>query len=157
MPRSSSSSRSSGSRSFSTFRPTKPSLPPPAPVIHRPSPPPAIYTPTPVPTLGQAIKEGFGLGIGMSVARNVVDRAFGALGTAFQQAPGAPRPFTGETLPPPATQKTSEEMIYTQCLAVSDAKRCSALSDLERNEWLRCMKESKQDASACSHMFITHP
>ncbi len=30
------------------------------------------------PTLGQSMKEGFGLGVGMSVARNLVDGWFGS-------------------------------------------------------------------------------
>jgi len=42
----------------------------------------------PKPSLGNSMKEGFGLGIGMSVARNIVDRVMGPA----QQAPAQQAP-----------------------------------------------------------------
>ena len=44
----------------------------------RPSSVPATYH-APQPTLMQSMKEGFGLGVGVSIARNLVDRAFGTV------------------------------------------------------------------------------
>ena len=47
----------------------------PSPSLAKP-----VHVPVPVeratPTLGQTIKEGFGFGIGTSIARNMVDRIF---------------------------------------------------------------------------------
>ena len=71
MPRSSSSS---GARSYSTHSKVSkviPAAPAPAP-FH--ATPPTLSVER--PTLGQSMKEGFGVGIGMSVARNLVDRWF---------------------------------------------------------------------------------
>jgi len=45
--------------------------------IVSPKTPVAIPLGTQQLTLGQTIKEGFGFGIGSSIARNIVDRAFG--------------------------------------------------------------------------------
>jgi hypothetical protein len=55
---------------------------PPAksPAVQRTVPTTSPFTPTPLhveqPTLGQTIKQGFGFGVGTSLARNLVDRAF---------------------------------------------------------------------------------
>ena len=136
--------RASSSHSYKSapFRPTLPSPPPPRPAL--PLPPPIVYRPSPPPTLGQSIKDGFGLGIGASIARNVVDSVVYKLGGAFQQAPGAPRPFTGETLPPGST-----EALYKQCLAAKTSQHCGKLSNSELQEWIQCMKESRFDDQAC--------
>lgn len=134
--------RASTSRSYKSvpFRPTLPSPPPSKPSL--PLPPPIIYAPP--PTFGQSVKDGFAFGIGSSVARNVVDSISNKLGSAFQQAPGAPRPFTGETLPPNST-----EALYKQCLAAKASQHCDKLSNTELQEWIQCMKESRFDDRAC--------
>lgn len=62
----------------------KPSIPKvPAPSFHPPISP-IVAQP---PTLGQSMKEGFGLGVGMSVARNLVDGVFGTKPPAPVTAP----------------------------------------------------------------------
>jgi len=55
----------------------------------------------PLPSLGQSMKEGFGLGIGMSVARNIVDRVMGPA-----QAQQAPAQAQQAPVAPPATPLT---------------------------------------------------
>jgi hypothetical protein len=70
--------------------PRRPSLPPtvwkpaPVPVVWKPAPPPAVQ-----PTLGQTIKEGFGLGIGVAAGQRVVGAV---LGPAPAPAPTGKRP-----------------------------------------------------------------
>jgi hypothetical protein len=146
MPRAS-SSRSS-SRSFhTTARPRLPPPPPPKPSL--PLPPPVVYTPPPPPTFGQTIKEGIAFGIGTSIARNVVDSVANKLGSAFQQGPGTPKPFTSEVQPPTG----SVENIYQQCLAARKSEHCSQLTSSERHAWIQCMKESRFDDKACEHLF----
>jgi hypothetical protein len=52
--------------------------------------------------MAQTIREGFGLGVGVSVARNVVDGAFGALGAAWKSVSTpaeAPTPQAGRPCP----------------------------------------------------------
>ena len=99
MPRLSSSSRpKSPVRSNSTV-----SKPTTSVSAYKPSSVPAVYH-TPQPTLLQSMKEGFGLGVGVSVARNLVDRAFG---TVAASAPVA------------AVQKSTvpyDSKLYEQCI-----------------------------------------
>jgi hypothetical protein len=81
MPRFGSSSRPSApSRNSSTA--TKPMTS----VVPSSSSVPALVQAKP-PTLLQSAKEGFGLGFGASIARNIVDRAFGSATAAVASAP----------------------------------------------------------------------
>lgn len=136
MPRSSNSSRP-----FSSFRQTTPQIAarPPVPSLPRPTPAPLQIT-APQPTLGQSMKEGFGLGVGMSVARNVVDRAFGAVLPGGAVAPA----------PTPQPTPTVDSVLYDMCKANT---QCRGLSDADRQAWILCMKESKFDAKGCQHHF----
>ena len=72
----------------------------------RPSSVPATFH-APQPTLMQSMKEGFGLGVGVSIARNIVDRAFGAVAS------------TASAIPVAQQQQKSVEMdtkLYDQCI-----------------------------------------
>jgi hypothetical protein len=86
------------------------------------------------------MKEGFGLGVGVSIARNVVDRAFGAV------LPG------GAVVPAPAPQPvpTLDSALYDMCKANT---KCRGLSEADRQAWIQCMKESKFDLKGCQHHF----
>jgi hypothetical protein len=73
---------------------------------------PAFYPTTPTsvthhveqPTLGQSIKQGFGFGVGTSIARNVVDRMFAGPSASSVGAGGA------VTSLPPKKMKTCKEL-----------------------------------------------
>ena len=101
MPRStfsapSRSSKPSFSTSSSAFKPVTPKPTPPAPVPYHPPSSPITFQQQ-APTLGQSMKEGFGLGVGLSVARNVVDGLFGS------NRPAAPPPVQqSQQLPSPS-------------------------------------------------------
>ncbi len=136
--------RTSSSHTSRSFHATARPLPPPVPKKSLPLPPPVVYMAPPVPTLGQSIKDGFAFGIGSSIARNMVDSVSNTLGNAFRQSPEAPRPFTTETLP-----QGSMGALYKQCLAAKTSQHCGKLNDLERSEWIQCMKESRFDDRAC--------
>lgn len=99
------------------------------------------------------MKEGFGFGVGAHVARHAVDGVFNALGSAFQQAPGTPRPFTGETTLPARSTDGDTTELYKQCMAYKSSTKCGGLSDSERYAWIQCMKESKYDDKACDHLY----
>lgn len=107
MPRfnSKSSSRSSSpARSSSTVsKPVSTSSVAP----YRPSSVPTTYH-APQPMLMQSMKEGFGLGVGVSIARNIVDRAFGAVAsTASAAVVSTPKQSS------PASYDTK---LYEQCI-----------------------------------------
>jgi hypothetical protein len=145
--------RSSGSftqpRSFSSFRQTTPQsiTRPSVPALPRPTPAP-LQIQAPQPTLGQSMKEGFGLGVGLSVARNVVDRAFGAVLPGGASAPAvASAPVA---TPTPQPTPTVDSVLYDMCKANT---QCRGLSEADRQAWALCMKESKFDAKACQHHF----
>jgi hypothetical protein len=101
----------------------------------------------------QSVKEGFSFGVGAHVAHHAVDGVFNAVGNAFQQGPGAPRPFTDESKPPAARQGDDMIELYKQCMAHKNSNKCGGLSDAERHAWIQCMKESKYDDKACDHMY----
>ena len=63
----------------------------------------------PLPSLGQSIKDGFGLGVGVSVARNIVDGVFNMF-----------------SVPKSSNPKISE---YEKCLEYSsnDIEKCKSL------------------------------
>ena len=66
----------------------------------------------------QSMKEGFGLGVGASIARNIVDRAFGAGTAALAPAPTSPTPTPVSpihTLPAHST-KFLDQREYEQCI-----------------------------------------
>lgn len=123
MPRSSGSSFKSSSRSSSSSTPTRSVSSVPSVPKYQPSP--VAYT---TPTLGQSMKEGFGLGVGASIARNVVDRAFGA--------------FTSTT-PTTSTTSTSSQIsshvpvqentkLYEQCIENGATEEfCRKISNLK--------------------------
>jgi len=59
---------------------------PPKPVVTKPVvKQPAVIQP--LPSLGQSIKEGFGLGVGLSVGRNIVDGVFNMFSTPKSSNP----------------------------------------------------------------------
>jgi hypothetical protein len=100
MPRFGSSSRPSApSRSSSTA--TKPMTS----VVPSSSSVPALVQTKP-PTFLQSAKEGFGLGFGASIARNIVDRAFGTVAAAVPAAA------------PVATKQSAsyDTKLYEQCI-----------------------------------------
>ncbi len=94
MPRSGPSSRSSPFRSSSPSRPhsttstSRIQTPTNSVASYHPPSVPALVQAKP-PTLFQSAKEGFGLGFGASIARNIVDRAFGSA-TAAATVASAP-------------------------------------------------------------------
>lgn len=75
------------------------------------------------PTLGQSIKDGFGLGLGASVARNLVDNWF------HKPAPSQPVQTT------PVSSGTSvateyQKKEYVQCMqTIQDHEHCKKLID----------------------------
>jgi hypothetical protein len=82
------------------------------------------------PTLGQSIKDGFGLGIGSSIARNLVDGWF------HKPAPVAAAPVATTVQPtavvpsgvPVATELQKKE--YIQCMqTINDQEYCKKLME----------------------------
>ena len=67
------------------------------------------------PSFGQSVKEGFSLGIGMSLARNLVDGLFGnkpaAPPTVVVAPPAAPPTILGSNKAP-----LEQQLAYQQCL-----------------------------------------
>jgi len=79
-------------------------------IVHnsnRPTESPQIL-PIRQPSFGQSIKEGFGLGIGVSIARNIVDRV---MGSKPSEAPVKPSEAT--TKGPEATEPIRE---FKKCM-----------------------------------------
>ena len=76
----------------------------------RPAPAPAA---APAPSLGQTIKEGFGLGVGLSVGRNIVDGMFNMFSTSKSSNPKEQNKLTE----------------YEKCLEYSsnDIEKCKSL------------------------------
>ena len=107
MPRFSSGSGSRSSsrpKTYSTQTSSKSVTP------YHPPPVPAPYHPT-APTFLQSAKEGFGLGVGVSIARNIVDRAFGAAATAVTTATPTTPPINSQ---PPKVEFNTK--LYEQCI-----------------------------------------
>lgn len=120
--------RSTQSKQAAPFRYNPPKISAPPPMKHTPAPPPAIHIPAPPPQISmmQSMKEGFGLGIGSSIAHNVVGRMFGAPAyTPSQAKPQKPcaaelkafencllseetRPFCGD-----------QQHAYTECVKLN--------------------------------------
>ena len=66
---------------------------------------PALLQPKP-PTFLQSAKEGFGLGVGVSIARNIVDRAFSSL--SYNTIP--------TTIATPKQVSSDNLKLYEQCI-----------------------------------------
>ena len=66
------------------------------------------------PSFGQSVKEGFSLGVGMSLARNLVDGLFGnkAAPTVVVAPPAVPTP----TSLGPNKAPLEQQLAYQQCL-----------------------------------------
>jgi hypothetical protein len=69
------------------------------------------------PSFGQSVKEGFSLGVGMSLARNLVDGLFGnkAAPTVVVAPPAAPAVPT-PTILGPNKAPLEQQLAYQQCL-----------------------------------------
>ncbi len=63
------------------------------------------------PSFGQTVKEGFSLGIGMSLARNLVDGLFGN-----KAAPTVTTPVTPTSILSPNKAPLEQQLAYQQCL-----------------------------------------
>jgi hypothetical protein len=108
MPRVSSSSRPSF-RSSSPSRSSSSSSKPMSSVVpHHSSSVPAIAQVKP-PSFLQSAKEGFGLGFGASIARNIVDRAFGTATAAASAASAIP-------VAAPKHVASYDVKLYEQCI-----------------------------------------
>lgn len=87
----------------------------------------------PRPTLGQSIKDGFGLGIGSSIARNLVDGWFhkpapvAPVATATPLATNTPNAAVSSGLPV-ATELQKKE--YVQCMqTINDHDYCKKMME----------------------------
>lgn len=66
------------------------------------------------PSFGQSVKEGFSLGFGAHIARNVVDRWF-----------GAPKPVETPVVSTPSKTPLEGQLAYQQCLKdCGDHEKC---------------------------------
>ena len=91
----------------------------------------------PRPTLGQSIKDGFGLGIGSSIARNMVDSFFHKPSAEQSEVPrvAAPVASAGTAAAPaaPVSSGTSvateyQKKEYIQCMqTINDHEHCKNL------------------------------
>jgi hypothetical protein len=88
------------------------------------------------PTLGQSMKEGFGLGVGVSVAQRLVDGVFGARPPALAPAP-APVP----QLP---VQPCAETLKALSACYKHFERDCP----VELTAYMECMKAEKSIGSA---------
>ena len=131
MPRVSSSFKSSSSSSSSRPRNhttiSSKSSPATSVAPYHPPPVPAVFHPT-APTFFQSAKEGFGLGVGASIARNIVDRAFGSVTSVASVAPVV------SSQPPKHEMNTK---LYEQCIqngATEEFCRQISAADNEKSE-----------------------
>lgn len=95
------------------------------PKINLPSPPPISYQPQyqTQPTLFQSAIQGFGLGMGSSIARNIFETK---------------QPVVIN--PPPANSNPLTCYEYIKCLKLDDYSKNDCLSNLERNQFNTCEK-----------------
>lgn len=133
MPRSSSSSRSSGGsyKSFTTYKSPKPlnysmssnnTKPIPPPVNYNPSPVPQIVAPK--PSMMDVAKEGFSFGIGQSVAHNIINRIL-----------------------PTSSGQTVQQPVEVKKIAVYDKTYCDNI----KMEYEKCHNDS-----FCSNDLMNH-
>jgi hypothetical protein len=90
------------------------------PKISLPSPPPISYQPQ--PTLFQSAIQGFGLGMGSSIARNIFETKQPVI------------------INPPANSNPLTCYEYIKCLKLDDYSKNDCLSNLERTEFNNCEK-----------------
>lgn len=129
MPRSSPPSKTSST----SYRP-KTSIAPPPPALRNPNSTVGHPVPLlPTPTLGQSIKEGFGLGAGSAIAQRMVSAVFGppTINTVNTSSTSGFAPakeacekerYAFETCMKTQSMETfcgQEQMAYTSCLQVS--------------------------------------
>jgi len=90
-------------------------------IIHKPS---AVSITTTRPTLGQTMKEGFGYGVGMSVAQHAVNGVMNFL-TPPQSSKSAENTKIQETI------KFGKQIEYEKCMKYSsnDTEFCRTLLD----------------------------
>ena len=122
MPRVS-SFKSSNHRSVA---PAPAPMPAPKPV-HLPPPPPTATPVSYTPSFGQSIKDGFGLGIVSSVARNLVDGWFHKPAVPTTQVAPEPSSVVSSGLPVKTELQKKE---YVQCMqTINDHDHCKKLMD----------------------------
>lgn len=122
MPRSTSSKQAAPFR----YNPPKIKMPNPPPVPYKPAPSPMVLPQA--PTMMQSMKDGFGLGLGSSIAHNVVGRMFGA------PAYTPNRPTEPEKKP-----CANELREFENCLVSSDTTFCGD----KQNAYVECIKLNK--------------
>ena len=119
MPRSSTSSRSSPHSSLSKYKPS--TVVPYTPHIEQ-------------PTLGQTVKQGFGLGVGSGIGHVLVGRVFGV------GSPTAPTVSPHQTSPPKKETCEFERKVFENCL-INHRELCHN----EQLSLTECLKLSKKD------------
>jgi hypothetical protein len=122
MPRSS-SFKSSSHRSVAPapvpFHAAKP--------VHLPPPPPTVTPVSYAPSFGQSIKDGFGLGIGSSIARNLVDGWFHRPAAPTTQVTPELSSVVSSGLPVKTELQKKE---YIQCMqTINDHAHCKKLME----------------------------
>ena len=108
MPRNNTSNkRSNTTFSGSSVNSMMPRMSYTGPIMPRPTP-----NEVKPPSFGQSVKEGFSLGIGVSLARNLVDGLFGNKAAPTVVAPPAATP----TILGPNKAPLDQQLAYQQCL-----------------------------------------
>ncbi len=127
MPRSSTSSKQAAPF---RYNPPKIKMPAPPPMPYKPAAPPMVLPQVQQPTMMQSMKDGFGLGLGSSIAHNVVGRMFGA--PAY--TPNKPSSDSAEKKPCAAELREFEN-----CFVSSDTTFCGD----KQNTYVECIKQNK--------------
>lgn len=139
MPRQSSSTRSSSSNqtlprpmySQSYPRPTNPPVQLPAPKLWHQAPQTNV-------SMIQTMKEGFGFGVGSSIAHRVVGGILGSSQSTVSPPPPSPTPY-----PYPRE--------YAQCILENEKNPnvCQPFLGKDKSIWKECMESSAYDAELC--------
>ncbi len=126
--------RSTQSKQAAPFRYTPPKISAPPPMKHTPAPPPAIHIPAPPPQISmmQSMKEGFGLGLGSSIAHNVVGRMFGA--PAYTPSQAKPQPQE------PSKPCAAELKAFENCLLSEETR---PFCGDQQHAYTECVKLNK--------------